>query len=156
MPYGDWDLCHYWLRKWLVAWHHQAITWTNSDFSLVRLSDIHLRASSLEIPQSSTNKMIWKIKYLKYHSNVPRVNELTHWGRDKKIATTSQRTFSIAFSWMKMHDFRSRFHLSFSQLPILALAQMLAWRRPGDKLSSKPMVVSLPTHICITRPKWVK
>ena len=30
------------------------------------------------------------------------------------------------------------------------------WRRSGDKPLSKPMMVSLPTHICVTRPQWVK
>ena len=39
---------------------------------------------------------------------------------------------------------------------ILAMVQMMAWRRPGDKPLSEPMVVSLPTHICVTRPQWVK
>ena len=38
---------------------------------------------------------------------------------------------------------------------IPALVQIMAWRRPGDKPFSEPMVVSLPTHICITRPQWV-
>ena len=32
----------------------------------------------------------------------------------------------------------------------------MAWHRPGDKPLSEPMVVRLPTHICITRPQWVK
>ena len=32
----------------------------------------------------------------------------------------------------------------------------MAWRRPGDKLLSEPMMVSLLTHICVTRPQWVK
>ena len=39
---------------------------------------------------------------------------------------------------------------------ILALVQIMAWRRPGDKPLSEPMMVSLPTHICVTRPQWVK
>ena len=38
---------------------------------------------------------------------------------------------------------------------IPALVQIMAWRRPGDKPLSEPMMVSLPTHICITRPQWV-
>ena len=37
-----------------------------------------------------------------------------------------------------------------------ALFQMMAWRRPGDKPLSEPMMVSLLTHICVTRPQWVK
>ena len=39
---------------------------------------------------------------------------------------------------------------------ISALVQIIAWRRPGDKPLSEPMMVSLTTHICVTRPQWVK
>ena len=35
------------------------------------------------------------------------------------------------------------------------LVQIMAWRRPGDKPLSEPMMVRLPTHICVTRPQWV-
>ena len=38
---------------------------------------------------------------------------------------------------------------------ISALVQIMAWRRPGDKPLSEPMMVSLPTHICVTRPQSV-
>ena len=31
----------------------------------------------------------------------------------------------------------------------------MAWRRPGDKPLSEPMMVSLLTHICVARPQWV-
>ena len=37
------------------------------------------------------------------------LNELTHWGRDKMDAI-SQTTFSSAFSWMKILEFRLKFH----------------------------------------------
>ena len=39
---------------------------------------------------------------------------------------------------------------------ITALVQIMAWRRSGDKPLSGPMMVSLLTHICVTRPQWVK
>ena len=39
---------------------------------------------------------------------------------------------------------------------ISALVQIMAWRRPGDKPLSEPMIVKLPTHVCVTRPQWVK
>ena len=39
---------------------------------------------------------------------------------------------------------------------ISALVQIMAWRRSGDKPLSEPMMISLPTHICVTRPQWVK
>ena len=38
---------------------------------------------------------------------------------------------------------------------IPALVQIMAWRGPGDKPLSKPMMVSLLTHICVTRSQWV-
>ena len=38
---------------------------------------------------------------------------------------------------------------------IPALVRIMAWRRPGDKPLSEPMMVSLLTHICVTRPQWV-
>ena len=44
--YGDIDLGQHRLRLWLVAWRHQAITWTNVDLSSVRSSGIHLRTIS--------------------------------------------------------------------------------------------------------------
>ena len=37
-----------------------------------------------------------------------------------------------------------------------SLVQIMAWRRSGDKPLSEPMMVSLLTHICVTRPQWVK
>ena len=83
---------------------------------------------------------------------------LTHWGRDK-MAAIFQTTFSNTFSLMKMYEFRLKFHWSmFTKGPINnipALVQIMAWRRSGDKPSSEPMMVSLPTHICVTRPQWV-
>ena len=39
---------------------------------------------------------------------------------------------------------------------IPALVQIMAWRRPGDKPLSKARMFNLPTHICVTRPQWVK
>ena len=36
---------------------------------------------------------------------------------------------------------------------IPALVQIMAWRRPGDKPLSEPMMSSL---LCVTQPQWVK
>ena len=38
---------------------------------------------------------------------------------------------------------------------IPALVQIMAWRWPCDKLLTEPMMIILPTHICVTRPEWV-
>ena len=37
-----------------------------------------------------------------------------------------------------------------------ALVQIMAWRWSGNKPLSEPMMVSFLTHICVTRPQWVK
>ena len=39
---------------------------------------------------------------------------------------------------------------------ITALVQIMAWRRPGDKPLSEPMMVTSLTHICVTQPQWAK
>ena len=39
---------------------------------------------------------------------------------------------------------------------IPSLVQVMAWCRPGDKPLTEPMVVKSLTHICVTRPQWVK
>ena len=39
---------------------------------------------------------------------------------------------------------------------IPALVQRMAWCHPGDKPLSEAIMVSLLTHICVTRPQWVK
>ena len=39
---------------------------------------------------------------------------------------------------------------------IPALVQIMAWRCPGDRPLSEPMMASLAMHICVTRPQWVK
>ena len=78
-----------------------------------------------------------------------------------KIATISQVTFSNVISWKKIFEFQLKYHWSKS-VPkgptnnIPALVQMLAWRRPGDKPLSEPVVVSLLTHVCVTWPEWVQ
>ena len=38
---------------------------------------------------------------------------------------------------------------------IPASVQIKAWRRPGNKPLSEPMMVALRMYICVTRPQWV-
>ena len=46
-----------------------------------------------------------------WHIHVPPGLNLTHWGR-AKMADIFQTTFSNVFSWMKMYEFRLKFHWS--------------------------------------------
>ena len=83
---------------------------------------------------------------------------LTHWGRDK-MAAISQTTLSIAFFVNENVRILIIFSLKFVPRGSInntpALVQIMAWRRWGDKPLSEPMMVRLPTHICVTRPQWV-
>ena len=81
---------------------------------------------------------------------------LTHWSRDKMDAI-SQTTFSSAFSWKKNVWFPIKISQKFVPKGpinnISALVQIMAWHRPGEKLLSEPLMVSLLTHLCVTRPQ---
>ena len=75
------------------------------------------------------------------------------------MAAVSQTTLSNAIFWMKNVRISIKISLKFvPKGPINnkpALVQIMAWRRSGDKPLSEPMMVSLLTHICVTRPQWV-
>ena len=84
-------------------------------------------------------------------------NPLTHWGRDKWTPFCRRHFKHIFFDenvWIPIK-------ISLKFVPkgpinnIPALVQIMAWRRPGKKPLSEPMMINLPTHICITRPQWV-
>ena len=82
---------------------------------------------------------------------------LRHWNR-YKMPAIFQTTLSGAFSWMKMYEFPLKIHWSLFlrvHWNILALAQIMAWHRPGDKPLSAPMLFSLLTYICVARPQWI-
>ena len=107
-------------------------------------------------PYLSKNNKIYPMKYahgfLMLCFAVVILPSLTHWGRDK-MAAIFQTTFSNAFSWMKMFEFRLRFH--WSLFPRVQLTIFQHWFRSGDKPLSEPMMVSLLTDICVTWPQWV-
>ena len=96
-----------------------------------------------------------------WHRRLPQRFQrvLTHWDRDK-MAAFSETTLSNAFSSMKILDFRLKFHwrlfLRFQLTIYFSMVKIMAWRRPGDKPLSEPIMVSCPTHICVTRSQWVK
>ena len=108
----------------------------------MRLWGIHLRAISQ-----------WVFKLLFYIISL-KIVHLTHGGWDK-IAAIMQMTFLNALSWMKMYEFQLKFHCNlFLRLELTISQDWFRW--PGDKPLSEPMLVSLMTHILVTRPQWVK
>ena len=97
----------------------------------------------------------WPIIYFLSISSL-RSRESGHWGQNKR-SPYSSRHFQMHFL-MKMHGFRLIFHWSlflWFNKKIPALLQIMAWCWPGDKPLSEPMMFSLRTHICVTRPRWV-
>ena len=74
-------------------------------------------------------------------------------GRDK-IITIVKWIFltEIVFIFLRI-SFKFIPKIRINNIPVLVL--IMAWRRPGVKPLSEPMVVSLLTHICVTRPQWV-
>ena len=157
-PYGDRDLGQHWLRQWLVAWRHQAITWTNVDFPSAMPIGIHLSTILQEILQPSIIKLSWKINFLKFHSNLPGVNEST-------AIADIWKSWLFCTGWathyVLMHSFvsdsycngcyyKGTTHRLNSSPPIAAymrqwtgtaLIQVMAWRRAGDKPLPEPMLI---------------
>ena len=105
---------------------------------------------------STVSWLMWQETYtLQNVSGVEFI--LTHCDR-YKIAIL-QMTFSNAFSWIKSVWISLEISLKFVPRVriniITILVQIMGWRRPGDRALSGPMVVSLLTYMCVTRPQWV-
>ena len=67
------------------------------------------------------------------------------------MATILQTTFSNAFSWMEVYEFRLQFHWSLLLRDQLTIIQH--WVRYW--LGADQWWPILPTHICVTRLQWV-
>ena len=78
---------------------------------------------------------------------------LTHWGRDKMDDIFKCIFFNENISILIQISLKFVPKGPFDKNA--ALVQIMAWRRPGDKPLSEPMMVSLLTHKCVTRPQWV-
>ena len=66
------------------------------------------------------------------------------------------------FKWISINENCILIQISLKYVPKgpinnnSVLVQIMAWRRPGTKPLSEPMMVRLPMHIWISRPPWVK
>ena len=81
------------------------------------------------------------------------------WGRPN-VDDVSQTTFSNAFFFNENYCILMKISLKYVRNGPIdnypTLVQIIAWRRPGEKPLSQPMMDSLLMHICVTRPQWVK
>ena len=77
---------------------------------------------------------------MELHLPVPGVNELTDWGRDE-MAAIFQITLSNSFSWMKMLEFRSKFHWSlFLRVQLAIVHHWFRWWLGTDQVTSSVAV----------------
>ena len=83
---------------------------------------------------------------------------VTHGGRDK-IDAILQTTFSNAISWMKMFEFRLKFHWSlFLKVQLTIFQHWFRLWLDAEQATSHYLNQWWPsstTHICVTRPQWV-
>ena len=100
------------------------------------------------------------------------VPSLTHWGQGPLLITgintlrarqNGHHFPDDIFKWIFLNgSVWISINISLKFVPmgpinnIPTLVRVMAWRRPGDKPLSEPMMVRLPTHICVTRPQWAK
>ena len=149
MPSGVGDLGQHWFRKEHqgITWRHQTITWTNVDSQNIDppiVFEIHTFENTTTLPREQCVKQRgWLINTLR-----PRQNE-RHFADDIFKCIFLNENVSIA---MKISP---KFAPKGQINNIPALFKIMAWRRPGDKPLSEPIIV-IPTHICVTRPQWVK
>ena len=112
---------------------------------------------------------IWNIQHILFKKShlKCRLQNTAHVARPRYVNTLkpSQNGYLFADDILKRFFVNENLWISFTIslkfVPkfrinnIPALGQIMAWRRPGDKPLSELMMVSLLTHICVTRPQWV-
>ena len=143
-------------QNWVdIALRHQAITWTNVDWSSVRSNDNHQRAISQEIPQPSIKQNILKIPYLQFHSNLPGANELNwscvvfsiHWGLHKVAIILGFNIHFHTFSLIQISLW-----IFYPRAPIdnnSSLAHVSKRHVTGDKSLSEPTMTWITaTYMC--------
>ena len=77
--------------------------------SLKKIARKGLRSYNHVFVGSNYSYMLTTVEVTVWMINYSPLFLLTHWGRDK-MAVIFQMTYSNAFSWMKMYEFRLRFH----------------------------------------------
>ena len=83
------------------------------------------------------------------------IGRLTHWQNGCHIPEDHfKRFFLNEMIWISLKiSLKCVPKVRINNIP--ALFKIMAWRRPGDKPLLEPVMFSLLTHICVTRPQWV-
>ena len=109
--------------------------------------------------------MAWIINYIPYiwfgcnHSSIPQIQ---CWLNTLRLRQDGHHFPGDIFIWIFLNEIiwiAIKISLKFVPRGLInnipALVQIMALRQPGDKPLSEPMMVSLLTHLCVTRPQWV-
>ena len=103
------------------------------------------------IPPHWSRNILQRAVWLATKKNTLRPRQNVHHFADdtlKRISLNKNYTITIEIS---LNSVPKR---PINNVP--SLVQIMAWCRPGGKPLSEPMVVTLLTHLCVTRPHWVK
>ena len=133
----------------------QAITWSNVGILLIgtrgtNFSEMLNRNSCIFIPENPFENGGWKMAAILSRPQCVNTLRTRQYGRHfpddifKRICLNGNVSISLKVSLKFVPK------VQFNNIP--ALHHIMAWRRPGNKPLSEPMVVSLLTHICFTRP----
>ena len=126
----------------VMAWRHKAITWANVDPDLCHHM-VSLGHNKLKIRRLQDRLIFNMVNTLRPRQNGRHFTD----GIFKCIFLNENAWILIKIS-MKFVP-----KGPINNIP--ALVKIMAWRHPGDKPLSEPMMVSLTKHICVTRPQWV-
>ena len=158
----------------------QAIIWTKVGILLIRILGTNFKEIVSEIHTFSFKKMHLKMSSAKWRPfclglNVLKKTQLLtamlpnpklYWKlllntlrprqHGRHFADDTFKRISLNENVWILIEISLKFVLEGPINNIPALVQIMDWRRPGDRPLSEPMMVSLPTHVCVTRPQWFK
>ena len=139
-PFDDMGMGQYWLRKWLVV---QTITWTNADLSWKVFCGIHLRAISQEMLKNLIYNLCPEITLFKITTS-----PIGQWVNTLSLRQNGHHFADAIFKCIFLNENISiSMKISLKFVPkgpinnIPALVHIMAWRRPGDKPLSEPVMV---------------
>ena len=164
-----------------MAWR-QAIIWTNAAILLVgplgtNFSGILMEIHAFSLKKNAFENVVWKMAAILSRPQCIKENafRMGHIAQQPWLGLLSlYSVFNTLKPRQNGHHFaddtfnriflnenvRISIKISLKFVPmgpinnIPALVQIMAWRRPGDKPLSEPVMVNLLTHICVTRPQW--
>ena len=151
-------LCHHWFDNGLSPVWWQPTIWTNDGLLSIRPWRTYSIETLVEI-QVLFKKMHLKMSSAKMQPSCLSINVFN----TLRLRQNGRRFTDDIFKRIFLNEnVRISIKISLKFVPrgpiniIPALVQIMAWRRPGDKPLSEPMLVFVPTHKCVTRPQWVK